>query len=36
VNLIFIKDNIADLDLKLEVEGNRVSNIGNEADKVGD
>jgi len=33
VNLIFIKDNTANLDLKLK--GDRASNTSNEADKVG-
>jgi len=36
VNLIFIEDNIANLDLKPKAKGDRASNAGNEADKVGD
>ena len=36
MNLIFFKDNIANLDLEPKAKGNRASNTGNEVDKVGD
>jgi len=36
VNLIFIKDNIANLDLELKAKDNKAGNTSNKANKVGD
>jgi len=36
VNLIFIKDNIVNLDLEPKAKGDGVGNTSNKANKVGD
>ncbi len=35
MNLIFIKDNIVNLDLKPKAKGNKTYNTGNKANKIG-